>query len=87
MQIFHRGYNVVDSISGNMLRYTMTRPEDGGLDLESMAHYGDSGSGALLEINPDEENPKLKRHRIVGVKSNGGPAQWGTSHAYTYVGD
>lgn len=87
MQIFHRGYNVVDAISGNMLRYTMTRPEDGGLDLESMGHYGDSGSGALLEINPDEEDVTLRRHRIVGVKSNGGPAQWGTSHAYTYVGD
>ena len=87
MQIFHRGENVVDSISGNMLRYTMTRPEDGGLDLESMAHYGDSGSGALLEINPDEEVEELKRHRIIGVKSNGGPARWGTSHAYTYVGD
>ena len=87
MQIFHRGYNVVDAISGNMLRYTMTRPEDGGLDLESMGHYGDSGSGALLEINPDEPDHKLRRHRIVGVKSNGGPAQWGTSHAYTYVGD
>lgn len=59
MQIFHRGENVVDSISNNMLRYTMTRPEDGGLELESMAHYGDSGSGALLVINPDEEDPKL----------------------------
>ena len=85
MQIFHRGYNVVDQVSGNMLRYTMTRPEDGGLDLESMGHYGDSGSGALLEINPDDP-PEQRRHRIIGVKSNGGPAQWGTSHAYTYVG-
>jgi len=23
---------------------------------------------------------------IIGVKSNGGPAQWGTSHQYTRVG-
>ena len=61
-----------------MLVYTMDRPENGGLDLESMGHYGDSGSGALM-IKDDELH-------IVGVKSNGGPAQWGTSHEYTRVG-
>lgn len=77
-EIFHRGYNVVNEIRDNMLVYTMDRPEDGGLDLESMGHYGDSGSGALM-IKDDELH-------IVGVKSNGGPAQWGTSHEYTRVG-
>jgi len=43
----------VNEIYDNMLVYTMDRPEDGGLDLESMGHYGDSGSGALL-IENDE---------------------------------
>ena len=61
-----------------MLVYTMDRPENGGLDLESMGHYGDSGSGALML--------KDGELRIIGVKSNGGPAQWGTTHEYTRVG-
>ena len=61
-----------------MLEYTFDRPEDGGLDLESMGHYGDSGSGALL-IEDGEMY-------IIGVKSNGGPAQWDTTHQYTRVG-
>merc|ERR1712079_970813 len=61
-----------------MLVYTMDRPEDGGLDLESMGHYGDSGSGALMLVDGE--------HYIIGVKSNGGPAQYGTSHQYTRVG-
>ena len=61
-----------------MLEYTFDRPEDGGLDLEAMGHYGDSGSGALLV-----ENGELY---IIGVKSNGGPAQWDTTHQYTRVG-
>ena len=77
-QIFHRGYNVINEIRDNMLIYTMDRPENGGLDLESMGHYGDSGSGALMLVD-DEIH-------IIGVKSNGGPAQWGTSHQYTRVG-
>ena len=88
-EIFHRGYNVVNAIVNNMLVYTMDRPEDGGLPLESMGHYGDSGSGALL-FEPDgtfdsDGFPNGKRW-IIGVKSNGGPAQWGTSHQYTRVG-
>ena len=86
-QTFHRGYNVVDAIIGNMLRYTMTKPGDGGLDLESHAKLGDSGSGALIEINPDEPNPKLRRHRIVGVSSSDTIPAWGSVHDYTYVGD
>ena len=84
---FHRGYNVVDAIRGNMLRYSMTKPEDGGLDLESMSIGGDRGGGALLEINPDEPDPKLRRHRIVGVSSNGYNSEWRSLHDYTYVGD
>lgn len=48
-EIFHRGHNVVNAIVNNMLVYTMDRPEDGGLPTESMGHYGDSGSGALLK--------------------------------------
>ena len=66
IEIFHRGYNVINEIRDNMLIYTMDRPEHGGLDLESMGHYGDSGSGALMLV--DDEL------RIIGVKSNGGPA-------------
>ena len=77
-EIFHRGYNVVNEVTGNMLEYTFDRPADGGLDLEVMGHYGDSGSGALL-IEGGEMY-------IIGVKSNGGPAQWGTTHQYTRVG-
>ena len=61
-----------------MLEYTFDRPADGGLDLESMGHYGDSGSGALL-VDGGEMY-------IIGVKSNGGPAQWDTTHQYTRVG-
>ena len=72
MQIFHRGYNMINDIRDNMLVYTMDRPEDGGLLLESMGHYGDSGSGALMIENGE--------HYIVGVKSNGGMGQYGTSH-------
>ena len=61
-----------------MLEYTFDRPADGGLDLEVMGHYGDSGSGALLM-----EGGEMY---IIGVKSNGGPAQWDTTHQYTRVG-
>ena len=43
-----------------------------------MGHYGDSGSGALLE--------KDGEFHIIGVKSNGGMGQYGTSHEYTRVG-
>ena len=39
---------MVNAIVNNMLIYTMDRPENGGLPLEAMGHYGDSGSGALL---------------------------------------
>ena len=77
-EIFHRGYNVVNEVTGNMLEYTFDRPADGGLDLEAMGHYGDSGSGALLV-----EGGEMY---IIGVKSNGGPAQWDTTHQYTRVG-
>merc|ERR1719461_275526 len=61
-----------------MLVYTMDKPQDGGLDLESMGHYGDSGSGALMDVNGEIH--------IIGVKSNGGPANWGTRHEYVNVG-
>ena len=53
MQVFHRGYNTVDSISRNMINYDLDDPRDpnsGAVDHESMGHYGDSGSGALYEI-------------------------------------
>jgi hypothetical protein len=43
-----------------------------------MSHFGDSGSGALVVENGE--------HHIVGVKSNGGMGQYGTSHEYTRVG-
>ena len=56
----------------------MDRPEDGGLELESMGHSGDSGSGAFI-IKDGELH-------IIGVKSNGEDAQWGTTHEYTRVG-
>jgi len=34
-----------------MLIYTMDRPRDGGLPLEGLGHFGDSGSAALIEVN------------------------------------
>ena len=49
-----------------MLSYSFDRPANGGLDLEAMGHYGDSGSGALL-LEGEEMY-------IIGVKSNGGDA-------------
>ena len=61
-----------------MLVYTMDREEDGGLWDEVMGHYGDSGSGACIE----HEGQMF----IVGVKSNGGMGNYGTSHEYTRVG-
>lgn len=76
--IFHRGYNEIESIQSNLVYYDMTRPEDGGLEMESMAHYGDSGSGALYE--------KDGQKYLIGVKSHGGDAEWDTWHAYTWTG-
>ena len=84
-QIFHRGYNVINEIQNNMLVYTMDSPENGGLDLESMGHYGDSGSGALM-VEPEGATEADGEIYIIGVKSNGGMGQWGTSHQYTRVG-
>merc|ERR1739844_168578 len=75
---FFRGYNEVNEIRKNILVYTMDKEEDGGLRLEAMGHYGDSGSGALININGEV--------LIAGVKSHGGAAMWGTSHEYTRVG-
>ena len=77
-QVFHRGQNVINEIRDNMLVYTMDSEADGGLWNEVMGHYGDSGSGALLE--------KDGEFHIIGVKSNGGMGQYGTEHEYTRVG-
>lgn len=67
-----------------MIEYDLDDPTvegSGAVDLESMGHYGDSGSGALYE----EDDGTL---RIIGVKSNGSStAYWGSNHEYTYVGD
>lgn len=52
MQVFHRGYNTVDRIRTNMIEYDLDDTSvagSGAHDLESMGHYGDSGSGALYE--------------------------------------
>ena len=80
---FNRGYNRVNEIVDNMLVYTMDRPEDGGLHLESMAWEGDYGSGALVEI------PELGTY-IIGVangasKSDTYEATWGSTQKYTSV--
>ena len=67
-----------------MIEYDLDDPTvegSGAVHLESMGHYGDSGSGALFE----EDDGTL---RIIGVKSNGSStAYWGSNHEYTYVGD
>ena len=78
MDIFHRGYNVFNTISDNVLVYTMDRPEDGGLELEVAGYYGDSGSGGFVVIEDEM--------RIAGVLSHGTGAYWGSVHGYTRVG-
>ena len=77
-EIFHRGFNVVNNIHDNMLVYTMDKPSQGGLPLEAMGHNGDSGSGALVDIEGELF--------IAGVKSNGETAMWGSANEYTRVG-
>ena len=62
-----------------MLIYTMDRPERGGHDLEVSGHQGDSGSGALIEVDGELY--------IAGVLSHGQiPVGIGTFGAYTRVG-
>ena len=81
MNIFHRGFNTVDRIRTNMIEYDLDNPNvegSGAVDLESMGHYGDSGSGALYIQNEGQDDEVL---RIIGVKSNGSTtAYWGSSH-------
>ena len=79
MDIFHRGYNVFNEISDNVLVYTMDRPEMGGLELEVAGYFGDSGSGGFV-VDDDGQM------RIAGVLSHGTGAYWGSVHGYTRVG-
>ena len=76
-EIFHRGYNTVDQIRDNMLVYDFDRPDQAHA-LEAMGHFGDSGSGAYIDIGGEL--------RIAGVKSNGQDAFYGSQHEYTRVG-
>lgn len=46
-----------------MLEYSMDSVANGGLEREAMGHFGDSGSGALVE--------NFGTWYIAGVKSNG----------------
>ena len=77
-EVFHRGENVVDEIRGGMLVYDFDRP-DQALALEALGHFGDSGSGAYINIDGTRY--------IAGVKSNGQDAFYGSVHEYTRVGD
>ena len=61
--VFHRGYNVVNQIRLNVLEYDFTDPNDGGLELESVANSGDSGGGALIDIDGERWH--------IGTKSYG----------------
>ena len=79
MQIFHRGYNVINEIRDNMLVYTMDRPEDGGVELEVAGYYGDSGSGGFVTDDKGQM-------RIAGVCSHGDGTSWGAYHGYAQVG-
>ena len=45
--------------------------------MESMGHYGDSGSGALYE----KDGTKY----LLGVKTGGNNPVWGSQHAYTWT--
>ena len=79
MQILHRGYNHIERIRDNLLIYTVDRPSNGGHDLEVSGHRGDSGSGALIEVDGELY--------IAGVLSHGQiPVGIGTFGAYTRVG-
>ena len=82
MTVFNRGFNTVDRINNNIIEYDLDHPSSSSaVDLESMGHYGDSGSGALYE----ESDGTL---RIIGVKSNGSLTTfYGSAHEYVYVGD
>ena len=77
-EVYHSGENVVNQISDNMLQYTFDDAANGGLATEAMGHFGDSGSGALVE-----QNGTLF---IAGVKSNGEDGFFGSSHEYTRAG-
>ena len=48
-EVYHSGENVVNAIYDNMLQYTFDDADNGGLATEAMGHFGDSGSGALVE--------------------------------------
>ena len=48
----------------------MQKEADGGLAMESMGHYGDSGSGALYQ----KDGTKF----LLGVKSHGDDPFWGS---------
>ena len=76
MDTFHRGYNVINEIRGNVLALTMDRPENGGLELEVAGYYGDSGSGGLVKDDKGQM-------RIAGVCSHGDGVAWGAYHGYT----
>ena len=79
MDIFHRGYNVITAVNGNVLEFYMDRPGQGGIELEVAGYYGDSGSGGFVTDDKGQM-------RIAGVCSHGDGTSWGAYHGYAQVG-
>ena len=77
--IFHRGYNVINSVRDNQLFFTMDRPQNGGLDLEVAVYSGDSGTGGLVEDDKGQI-------RVAGIASHTEGVFWGAEHGYARVG-
>ena len=80
MEIFHRGYNKITAVNGNVLEFYMDRPGSANaVELEVAGYYGDSGSGGFVT----DDNGQM---RIAGVCSHGDGTSWGAYHGYAQVG-
>ena len=75
---FHRGYNKINEVVGNMLIYTMDNDANGGLELEAMCWDGDSGGPALIEVDG--------KKKIAGVNSTGEGPGYGKKDEFTRLG-
>ena len=68
--IFRVGQNIITKISENTLQYSLDRNFNGGLELEAIGWYGDSGGPALIQ--------KYGKTYIAGVNSGGDCCDYGS---------